>query len=107
MSGYKKVYGQVGGEVVDQFDSVDGLLSPIVLAIGETIDTGISSFTGTAHVSDGTDSQSVPCSIASGVQVIGTAVGAGTASMTVAVAAGSITIENISGAEATITLSLS
>ena len=103
--GYKKVLGQVGGEVVDQFDSGDGF-SPIVLAIGETIDTGISDFTGTAHVSDGTDSQSVPCTIAAGVQVIGTAVGV-TTEITVAVAAGSITIENISGAEATVTLKLS
>jgi len=104
---YKKVYGQVGSEVVDQFDSVDGLLAPVVLAIGETIDTGISDFTGTAHVSDGTDSQSVACSIAAGVQAIGTAAGAGTAAMTIAVAGGSITIENISGAEATVTLKLS
>ena len=103
---YKKVYGQVGSEVVDQFDSVDGF-SPIVLAIGETIDTGISDFTGTAHLSDGTDSQSVACSIAAGVQAIGTAAGAGTAAMTIAVAGGSITIENISGAEATVTLKLS
>ena len=33
--------------------------------------------------------------------------GAGTAAMTIAVAGGSITIENISGAEATVTLKLS
>jgi len=104
--GYKKVLGQVGSEVVDQYDSVDGF-SPIVLAIGETIDTGISDFTGTAHLSDGTDSQSVACSIAAGVQAIGTAAGAGTAAATIAVAGGSITIENISGAESTVILKLS
>lgn len=104
--GYKKVLGQIGGQVVDQYDSVDGF-APTVIAIGETIDTGISDFTGTAHLSDGTDSQSVACSIAAGVQAIGTAAGAGTAAMTIAVAAGSITIANISGAEATITLKLS
>jgi hypothetical protein len=103
---YKKVLGQVGSQVVDQYDSVDGFSSPIVLAIGETIDTGISDFTGTMHVSDGTDSQSVPCNIAAGVQAIGTALGIVTGA-TVAVAAGSITIENISGAEATISLKLS
>lgn len=103
---YKKVLSLIGGQVVDQFESVDGIVSPIVIGIGETIDTGISDFTGTLHLSDGTDSQSVPCNIAAGVQAIGTAVGI-TTEMTVAVAAGSITVENISGAEATISLRLS
>jgi hypothetical protein len=103
---YKKVLGQVGSQVVDQYDSVDGFSSPIVLAIGETIDTGISDFTGTMHVSDGTDSQSVPCNIASGVQAIGTALGS-VVGISVAEVAGSITIVNISGAEATISLKLS
>lgn len=103
---FKKVLGQVGGEVVDQFDSNDGFSSPITFAIAEVVDTGISGFTGYAKVTDGTDSIIVPCTLAVGVQVLGTAIGA-TTKYALSIVGGKISITNNTGAIAVVTLKLS
>lgn len=104
--GFKIVKGQIGGEVVDQFDSNDGFSSPISFGIAEVIDTGISGFTGYAKVTDGVDSIIVPCSLASGVQVLGTAIGA-TTRFALSIVGGTISITNNTGAIALVTLKLS
>ena len=103
---FVKVVGQVGGEVVDQYDSNDGFASPITFAIAQAINTGVSGFTGYATVTDGVDSIIAPCTIAAGVQVIGTAIGA-TTKFALSVVGGKITITNNTGAEAVVTFKLS
>ncbi len=111
---FKKVLAVFNGEVVDQQDDKTGIVAPQAIASTETLDTGISEFTGHMSVSIGDDSGIAVCYKTAEVQVVGSVVGGAEFSSTkdtasklnIYVEGGNIIFQNLTGADVSVTCRL-
>lgn len=111
---YKTVLGIVNGEVIDKEDNKTGVQPSVIVADAGIFNTTIADFTGNLKVLTSADSVNAGCSIAAGVQVIDAVTGSAEFSATKATAtkvnvyveAGTIQVQNLTGADINLTIRL-